>query len=132
MENYEEAEARVRISQNRDRFGKLDQYMYFVDNNNNISRDAYFEYDQAVDQVANNFNLQNGRNYHAMFLLSNGLWVPAGKQFTMNNILNFHDTLFDNNEILEYNYVEEAEFAIHGIRVLEVGQQQQGGRKRRK
>lgn len=78
MENI--GNANVEFKTERDKFGRMVQTMYLLDDDGKHTRDAYFTTEMALEQLRDNFDFRSGKVYTIAYLT--GYQWKSARQFT--------------------------------------------------
>lgn len=116
-----EVETRVEMSGEINKFGRGIQKMYFLDDNNQHTRNAFFSLEQAKEQVRENFNFEVGKRYIIKYL-TNYQW-KSGQHFQYNNNLDLSNFVYgieDEMQMYGEQALDENNVHIYGIVVEEV------------
>lgn len=117
----EEIETDIEYKQSVNKFGREMQTMYFLDENGNHTRNAFFTLDQSLAQLNENFNFVNGKNYIVKYL-TNQQW-KAGRHFQYRNGLDLSDFVYSGSseeELYGDNALSDDDIHVYGIVVEEI------------
>lgn len=105
----------------RNKFGRSHQSMYISDNQGNPSRDYYLSQEQAVEQIGDNFDMDNGKWYQIKYNTSTGWRIGIPFQKTPN--VDYEQVVYSSEmEMHKYGNqgVDDGDLHIFGILVEEV------------
>jgi DNA/RNA endonuclease YhcR with UshA esterase domain len=116
----DEVNVDVEYKQSRNKFGRGIQQMYFLDENGNHTRNAFFTLEGALEQLNENFNFENGKNYTVKYL-TNYQW-KGSKQFQYRNGIDLSDFVYGpatEEELYGDEALDEDHIRVYGIVVEE-------------
>lgn len=95
-QNFEEADAQAEFNEFRNDFGRIIQTLTLVDANGTPTRNAFISLDQAIEQLEENFEFEEGKRYLIKYLTSQR--YKAGQMFTYDEDTNIADYVWSEDD----------------------------------